>query len=362
MHCERIVNLHLGWVLLVMVLSGCASTDIAVPEVSAQEQARALQEIRSTPAFEPREVTIEETEETLTRVYRRIDPVAQRYCANLGEDNCEWQVRVEDEDVFNAYAADDDTVVLFRGLFSHLESDDQVAFVLAHELAHHMNGHHDEDTVNVTTGAVLGGLLMGALAAYTYDPYDPDAGQQAVDLIEFGAQLGGATGSRVFSVDQEKESDFVAAHIVAAAGYDLDKARGLMLIMAKMDQQESTSWLASHPAGPERLATFDRMRTMSADEYATVIRTLGIDPGFRPLTATGERAYALTDSPSVPSDLDREVQALAVESIVQGLDCASYALVADDLERQTYAVHCDGQAPLTLVCVGTRCQLNRTNP
>jgi hypothetical protein len=49
-----------------------------------------------------------------------------------------------------------------------------------------------------------------------------------------------------------------ATLILYRAGVDLDKARGLLVTMAAISGRTATSFLDSHPAGPERVAAWDR--------------------------------------------------------------------------------------------------------
>ena len=50
----------------------------------------------------------------------------------------------------------------------------------------------------------------------------------------------------------------MAALILYRAGVDLDKARGLLVTMAAGSGRMATTFLDSHPAGPERVAAWDR--------------------------------------------------------------------------------------------------------
>ncbi len=71
-------------------------------------------------------------------------------------------------------------------------------------------------------------------------------------------QLGGHFAGLIFSVKQEKEADYLAAHILKLAGYDLDKARMMLVKFGARSDEESTSFMNSHPAPPERLASYDK--------------------------------------------------------------------------------------------------------
>ena len=74
------------------------------------------------------------------------------------------------------------------------------------------------------------------------------------------AGAGAKAGVLAFSVDNEKEADALSADILRRAGYDPKEARGMVLAMGALSRGDSTpSFLRTHPAGPERLAHWDRV-------------------------------------------------------------------------------------------------------
>ena len=76
--------------------------------------------------------------------------------------------------------------------------------------------------------------------------------------MQSGAQLGAAIGRISYSKEQEREADYLAALILYRAGVDLDKARGILVTMARASGRKETGMLDTHPAGPERLAAWDK--------------------------------------------------------------------------------------------------------
>ena len=76
--------------------------------------------------------------------------------------------------------------------------------------------------------------------------------------VRAGANLGGVIGGISFSKEQEREADYLAALILYRAGIDLDKARGFLVKMARASGKQDTGMLDTHPAGPERIASWDR--------------------------------------------------------------------------------------------------------
>jgi predicted Zn-dependent protease len=81
------------------------------------------------------------------------------------------------------------------------------------------------------------------------------AGRAAMNA---GADVGGAIGGIAYSKEQEREEDYLSAVILYRSGVDLDKARGFLVKLAKASGRTETGLLDTHPAGPERIAAWDR--------------------------------------------------------------------------------------------------------
>jgi len=88
----------------------------------------------------------------------------------------------------------------------------------------------------VFIGAILGELVFGDLVA-------------GVVLSSVVRQI----GSRKY----ESSADAIALRILSLAGYDLKKARYVLLRMAKMDKRLTSKFMQSHPSGIERIVAFD---------------------------------------------------------------------------------------------------------
>ena len=76
--------------------------------------------------------------------------------------------------------------------------------------------------------------------------------------MQSGADVGGAIGRISFSKEQEREADYLAAVILYRSDVDLDKARPFLVTMARASGRKETGMLDTHPAGPERVAGWDR--------------------------------------------------------------------------------------------------------
>ena len=242
-------------------LCACRATTTAVPTVTPEAAAAATAEIGATPPPLRRQLADGETTRTLRRIADRLGPPAQELCVQLGVGTCDWYVAASRSRQMNAHAGEDGRVVINRGILEYARSDDEVAFVMAHELAHHAANHvratSDDMSVGAVAGALFGAVLVGAAAAS--GGVGPRTASRTVDSW---SALGASTARLAFSKDQEREADRLGLLILYRAGYEPDLARNFVLTMARAEARRDRGgidlgWLRTHPAGPERLAAFD---------------------------------------------------------------------------------------------------------
>jgi predicted Zn-dependent protease len=170
---------------------------------------------------------------------------------------CEWRFTIVNNRSMNAGAGPNGVITVNRGVVEFANSQEEVALVIAHEIGHQSANHVAAGQRNQVVGSVVGAVLMGALGALASyrSPYGGTITQQAVKT---GGDLGGAVGHISFSKEQEREADYLAAVILYRSGLDLDKARGMLVTLARASGRRETGMLDSHPAGPERLAAWDK--------------------------------------------------------------------------------------------------------
>ena len=76
---------------------------------------------------------------------------------------CRYPVALLEDDSINAFA-DGKMVGITMGMMRFSETDDELALVIGHELAHNALGHPTKRRVNVTLGAILGAAVDVAAA------------------------------------------------------------------------------------------------------------------------------------------------------------------------------------------------------
>ena len=236
----------------------CSGAVHQLPSISTDQLSLAQGEVRSAAgAPQRRAVTDDEALDTLRSATRRIRPTADQLCREMNVGVCEWTFRASSNRSMNAGAGHNGLIFVNRGILEYAENEEEVSMVIAHEIGHQAANHLAASRRNQIAGRVAGAVLLGVLgAAASYRSRDGAAITQAA--MNVGGDVGGAIGGIAYSKEQEREADYLAAVIPYRAGVDLDKARGFLVKMARSSGQAETGLLDTHPAGPERIAAWDR--------------------------------------------------------------------------------------------------------
>ncbi|MFZ6761437.1 M48 family metalloprotease [Pseudoroseomonas sp. WGS1072] len=237
----------LPWLLLPL-LAGCAPALYQPPAISAAEQQAVLAEIGQGQAPVRRELGDAESRLAIARVARRLAPAGSTVCQELGR-SCQWRFIYDPSRELNAAATGEGDIVVQRGVAEYARTDGELAFVIAHEMAHHAANHVQSTTQRAQLGAALGGILASLAGAY--------AGVATDGLAQGAAGIGSQLAVISYSKAQEREADALGAAILRRAGYDVAEARSMLLAMARLSGRSETGLLSTHPAGPDRIASFD---------------------------------------------------------------------------------------------------------
>lgn len=178
--------------------------------------------------------------DTLALAYSRED---ERGTARLEPDLvCDYRVRVLRDSRLNAFA--DGERIFVTTTMMRFADEDELAVVLAHELAHNAMDHIEAKQQN----AILGGIL-GAVA-------DVLAASQGVQTGASYTSQAMELGAEAHSQDFEREADYVGLYAMALAGLPLDDAPRFWRHMAQ-ENPESIDFAHTHPTSAAR---FLRMR------------------------------------------------------------------------------------------------------
>ncbi|MES2401655.1 MAG: sel1 repeat family protein [Pseudomonadota bacterium] len=141
------------------------------------------------------------------------------------------------------------------------DSDDLMATVIGHELAH-LKAQHLAKRAEASNSIGLWGAVVGTAL-------DVGGLIQGRGNVGMGRALGGVgaeMASASFSRDQEREADAIGIKAMAGAGFDPAQAAKLWELMAARVGSKSL-WIDSHPAHTERAAAMAQLATSLAPVY-----------------------------------------------------------------------------------------------
>ncbi len=186
------------------------------------------------------------------RVVQTVEPVAERECrARTQNVNCDFNIVVDDRpgmpaNAFQTLDRQGRPIIAFTlALIEDARNEDELAFVLGHEAAHHIAGHIGRQQQNAVAGAVI----FAGLATLS----GGDAG-----AVRSAQRLGAEVGARSYSKDFELEADALGTVITARAGYD--PLRGAAFFTRIPDPGDR--FLGTHPPNADRIGVV--RRTVSA--------------------------------------------------------------------------------------------------
>ena len=234
-----------------LTVQGCGGTAFVLPPVTDREALLAAQEIDADPTLPQFPRSAAYYRKTVRSLGQQLTAPVASICVRAETTECQFTFHYVDDDEVNAFTDEDGQIYLHRGLLDYLESDEEIAAVMAHEMSHQIAGHVDEGTRSVLLGALIGGLLMGGAAAAA------GADQEGADAAAgMGMTYGGRVGLLTFSKEQEREADLLAAYVLARAGFDLQRAGGMFEVLAKLDGYALSNWKNTHPMGAERIVAW----------------------------------------------------------------------------------------------------------
>jgi len=180
-----------------------------------------------------------------------IDRLGQRLAAHSPRTRITYSFQVADMPEANAFALPGGHIYVSRGLLALVNTEDQLAAVLGHEIAHVAARHSvRKQTASAPLAPLrIAAALGGAAAAIV----SPGLGQVVAGIGQLPAQFALAAYSR----EQEREADRIGQQLASEAGFDpiaLSTFNDILVREAALreDGAQRSAFLLSHPPGPER--------------------------------------------------------------------------------------------------------------
>ncbi|MGX2042146.1 M48 family metallopeptidase [Methylocaldum sp. MU1018] len=232
-------------------IGGCSTNPITgrsqVMLVSDAEAARASEQAYSQVlANAEKQRVLDDDPAVLDRVRSIAQPlIAQATALRPETRNWQWEVHVLKSGEVNAWCMAGGKIAVYTGLLQKIRpTDDELAQVLAHEIAHALLSHQAEKMSRMEAQKLgLGlGVLAGAVAGYDLS----GVAGLADALATVGLQLPNSRKA-------ENEADSVGIELAAKAGYDPFAAISLWEKMIKVGGSGGPDWLSTHPDPEQRL-------------------------------------------------------------------------------------------------------------
>ncbi len=184
-----------------------------------------------------------------------VNKVGNRIVDGLEEPLFNYRFHVIKVDSYNAFAIPAGYIFINSGLLAAMDSEEELAGILAHEIAH-VNARHISQKIErskkigwATMAGMAAGILIGAAG-----------GGDAAQAVTSGSQAAGVAAELSYSRDNEIQADQLGLIYLTNAGYS---AEGLLKILRKMrtkqwyDTEQVPTYMRTHPAIDDRIVYLD---------------------------------------------------------------------------------------------------------
>lgn len=159
------------------------------------------------------------------------------------------------ENSLNAFAGPGGHIFFFSGLIGSMDTADELAAIMCHEIGH-VSARHIAERIELNKKigfATLAGVLAGALI-----------GGKAGGGLVAGTVAAGMQTQLHYSRKDERQADQLSFTYMKAGGFD---PNGMIVMLNKIQKgswlgtDRVPAYLLTHPTGPERMASLDSMMT-----------------------------------------------------------------------------------------------------
>jgi predicted Zn-dependent protease len=180
-------------------------------------------------------IKVRDIAKTLIKEANRYNPRAQHWA---------WEVNVIDASAVNAFCMPGGKIVVYTGLIKQLAlSDDELAVVMGHEMAHALLEHSRARVAK--TMATQGIARIGGVLASGVLGVDPR-------VTDYMAREGAGLLSLKFSREDEQAADALGLELAARVGFDPRAGISLWQKMQALSKGAPPVWLSTHPSDVSR--------------------------------------------------------------------------------------------------------------
>ena len=186
----------------------------------------------------------------VTRVGQKIAAATEQYLRQNGLEsevkNFAWEFNLVKDQQLNAFCMPGGKIVVYEGLLGIVSSDDELAVVVGHEVAHAVAKHSNE-RMSQQLMAQYGAAILGQAVSNRSTAVQ----QLATSVYGIGAQYGVMLP---FSRKHEREADYMGLVFMTMAGYNPDEAVGFWQKMSAGGSGSVPEFMSTHPSDATRIA------------------------------------------------------------------------------------------------------------
>ncbi|MBO4984260.1 MAG: M48 family metallopeptidase [Bacteroides sp.] len=239
---------------LLLMLAGCSSVPVTgrkqILLVSDQEVlASSLTQYNDYMKSAPK--SSQKTQSAMvTRVGKKIAAATEAYLRANGLaseiSNFSWEFNLVKDDQVNAFCMPGGKIVVYEGLMKLVSSDDELAVVIGHEVAHAVAKHSNERMSQQMLTQYGAKILSQSLS-------QKSSAIQAVanQVYGIGAQYG---VTLPFSRKHETEADYMGLIFMCMAGYNPDVAINFWQKMSAGSTSKVPEIMSTHPSDARRIS------------------------------------------------------------------------------------------------------------
>jgi predicted Zn-dependent protease len=175
---------------------------------------------------------------------RLVETIGRRIAANSDRPNLPWTFTLLDSPMVNAMALPGGYIYITRGMIERVNSEDELAGVLGHEIAH-VTARHAAQRISRAQLAQFG-MLLGAVVA------GPEAAQQYGQIADLALTLLFQRYSRA----QETQADLVGTEYMAESRFNPVGAERMLMTLQRLGSGEDSPverYFMSHPDPAKRV-------------------------------------------------------------------------------------------------------------
>ncbi len=175
------------------------------------------------------------------KIAERMIPHTMRW--NERAKTWRWEVNLVGSKQINAFCMPGGKIAFYTGIIDSLKlTDDEIATVMGHEIAHALreHGREREGKARVASVVTIGASVLSSILGYGNLGGQVASQATQLTLLKYGRE-------------DESEADLLGMDIAARSGYDPRAGVKLWEKMAAVSKGSPPQWLSTHPSHTKRI-------------------------------------------------------------------------------------------------------------